>query len=91
MVRAERTYSHMQTMHQTNRPLTTTTNPDTDTHELLYIAFDLVYLAGEGAVEVFHRANLAPCAVRAFIVIVHVWRLDCSTGGICRRMKTPSS
>lgn len=42
----------------------TNTMTPTDTHELVYIAFDVVYLAGKGAAEVFQRANLAPCAVR---------------------------
>jgi hypothetical protein len=34
-----------------------------DTHELLYIAFDVVYIAGQGAAEVFARAGLQPCRV----------------------------
>lgn len=33
-------------------------------HELIYVAFDVVYLGGQGAAEVFARAGLQPCAVR---------------------------
>ena len=33
-------------------------------HELAYIAFDVVYMGGEGAAEAFERAGLQPCGVR---------------------------
>lgn len=38
-----------------------------DTHELVYIAFDVVFLAGKGAKEAFQRAGLQPCAVRGCV------------------------